>query len=313
MSAPPSVLFDAPGPRARRRARIFSWLSLLVFLVLAVLVVLRLDSTGQLVAERWAPLLWPADDQFPQVWERLLLGLRSTLLAAALAIVFSLVLGTAVTVVRLLLGRWGRMPVVALVEVLRGSPVVLLIFFTYAALPLTGFQPGNFWYLVIGLTLYNFVVIGEILRAGVAALSKGQAEAGLAIGLTPRQTLLLIQLPQAFRLMLPALISQLVVIVKDTSLAAIVLTNSSELLNTGEQVAQFLRNPLQTYTVIAAIYIIVNVLLGRLAIYTEQRLSRSSGDDAPAGDDEEAARLEANAPVADRGTSADPGTGSTSP
>ena len=297
MSAVPSVLYDAPGPKARRRARIFSVVSVLVFLVLLALVVLRLRSTGQLAPDRWSPYLWPGDDQFPAVWGQLRTGLTNTLLAAGLAIVFSLVLGTAVTVVRLLLGKYSRLPVVALVEVLRGSPVVILIFFSSRLLPQFGVDLSQLWYLVIGLTAYNFVVIGEILRAGVAALPTGQMEAGLAIGLTRRQTVLLIQLPQAFRLMLPALISQLVVVLKDTSLAALVLIGPQELLNTGERLAQFLRNPLQTYTVIAVLYIIVNTLLGRLATYAERRLSTSTGRGDPVAEEE--ARLEANAPGAD--------------
>jgi glutamate transport system permease protein len=277
MAPPPTVLYDAPGPRARRRARILSAVSLLVFAALLVLVALRLRETGQFEAERWAPLFWPADDSFPAVWRRLLEGLGTTLFAAGLAIAFSLVLGTLVTVVRLLLGRTARFPLVVLVEVLRGAPVVLLIFFAWRVLPQAGIHLSLLWYLVIGLTAYNFVVIGEILRAGIAALPRGQREAGLAIGLSRRQTLLLVQLPQGFRIMLPALISQLVVIVKDTSLAAIVLTGPQELLRTGGQIAEFLRNPLQTYLLVAALFIVVNSLLGRLAVVVEHRLSVSTG------------------------------------
>ena len=297
MSAPPSVLYDAPGPKARRRARTLSVVAVLVFLVLVVLVALRLQSTGQFAPQRWSPLFWPLDEQFPQVWTQIAIGIRNTLLAAGLAIIFSLVLGTAVTVLRLLLGRTSRLPVVAVVEVLRGSPVVILIFFSARVLPQVGVELSQLWYLVIGLTAYNFVVIGEILRAGVAALPKGQMEAGLAIGLTRRQTVLLIQLPQAFRLMLPALISQLVVVLKDTSLAALVLLGPQELLKSGERLANFLRNPLQTYVLIALLYITINTLLGKLATFVEHRFSTASGGGRP--DDEERTRLEANAPGGD--------------
>lgn len=295
MSAPPSVLYDAPGPRALRRARILSVVATLIFLVLVVLVVLRLNSTGQFAPELWSPLFWPLDEQFPQVWEQILTGIGYTLLAAALAITFSLVLGTAVTVVRLMLGRTSRLPVVALVEVLRGAPVVILIFFSARVLPQVGVELSQLWYLVIGLTAYNFVVIGEILRAGVAALPKGQMEAGLAIGLTRRQTVLLIQLPQAFRLMLPALISQLVVVLKDTSLAALVLLGPLELLKAGDRVANFLRNPLQAYFLVALIYIFLNTMLGKLATFAESRFSTASGG-GPSGD-EAATQFEANAPA----------------
>lgn len=294
MSAAPSVLYDAPGPRARRRARIISVVSVLAFLVLLGLAGLRLNETGQFEADRWAPLFWPGDDSFRPVWGQLRIGITNTLIAAALAIAFSLVLGTALTTVRLLLGRYSRLPLVLVAEVLRGAPVVILIFFAARVLPTLGVNLSQLWYLVIGLTAYNFVVIGEILRAGVSALPRGQREAGLAIGLTPRQTVLLIQMPQSFRLMLPALISQLVVIVKDTSLAAIVLLGPLELLNVGQRIRGFLDNPLQTFLLIALIYIILNSLLGRLATYTERRLSRDSGGGAGGAVDPDRASTMAN-------------------
>ncbi len=275
MSAVPSVLYDAPGPRARRRSRILSAISILALAVVLVLVVLQLRRQGQFDAELWSPLYWPGDDDFATAWGRIRVGVTNTLLAAALAITFSLVLGTALTTVRLLLGRRARLPVVLLAEVLRGAPVVVLIFFTYGILTANGVNIAPIWYLVIGLTLYNFVVIGEILRAGVSALPRGQREAGLAIGLTPRQTVLQIQMPQAFRLMLPALISQLVVIVKDTSLAALVLTGPNELLKVGNQLANFFDNRLQVYLLIAALFILINSLLGRLAVVVERRLGRA--------------------------------------
>ncbi len=291
MSAAPSVLYDAPGPRAIRRARIISVVSVLVFLVLLLLAGLRLNETGQFEADRWSPLFWPGDEQFRPVWDQIRIGITNTLLAAALAIAFSLALGTALTTVRLLLGRYSRLPVVLVAEVLRGAPVVVLIFFAARVLPSLGVDLSQRWYLVIGLTAYNFVVIGEILRAGVAALPRGQREAGLAIGLTPRQTVLQIQMPQAFRLMLPALISQLVVIVKDTSLAAVVLLGPLELLNVGKRIEGFLDNPLQTYLLIALLYILLNSLLGRLAVFTEKRLSRARGSQATTVDQDRASTM----------------------
>jgi len=288
MSAAPSVLYDAPGPRALRRARVLSVVSVLVLATLLVLAGLRLNETGQFEPERWSPLFWPGDESFASVWGQLRIGITNTLLAAALAIVFSLVLGVALTTARLLLGRYARLPLVLVAEVLRGAPVVILIFFAARVLPQFGVELSQRWYLVIGLTAYNFVVIGEILRAGVAALPRGQREAGLAIGLTPRQTVLQIQMPQAFRLMLPALISQLVVIVKDTSLAALILTGPLELLNAGKRIERFLDNPLQTYLLVALLYIVLNSLLGLLATYVDRRLGRARGGQAAPVDQDRA-------------------------
>lgn len=288
-----SVLYDAPGPRARRRSLVISVVAGLVLVGLLVLAGLRLHREGQFAPELWSPLLWPGDEQFMDVWRQLGRGVYYTLLAAALAITFSLVIGTAVTTTRLMLGRRGRMPLVVLVELLRGSPVVVLIFFAGKILPAFGVDLSNLWYLVIGLTLYNSVVIAEILRAGVAALPRGQAEAGLAIGMTRRQTMLVVQMPQAFRLMLPALISQLVVIVKDTSLAGLILTGPDELLRISERVFRFLDNPLQTYTVIALVYIVINLILSRLATFAERRLS-TARKGQPVTIDKDAAQMAAN-------------------
>ncbi|MFC5379824.1 ABC transporter permease subunit [Aquipuribacter nitratireducens] len=270
-----SVLYDAPGPRARRRSRIISVVSIAVILGLLAAAAWRLGQQGQFSPELWSPLFWPGDDDFVTVWGRVGTGIRNTLLAAAAAIALSLAIGVAVTTTRLMLGRGGRLPVVVLVELLRGTPVVVLIFFSGKILPALGVGLDTFWQLVIGLTLYNSVVIAEILRAGVAALPRGQREAGLAIGLTKRQTLLTIQMPQAFRLMLPALISQLVVIVKDTSLAGIILTGPEELLRIGEQLRNFFGNPLQVAILLIILFVTINVLLSRLATYVERKLSES--------------------------------------
>jgi glutamate transport system permease protein len=175
-------------------------------------------------------------------------------------------------VTRITARPWYRWLVVSVIELLRGVPVVMAIFFASRVLPEVGVDLSLLWYLVIGLTAYNSVVIGEIIRAGVAALPRGQTEAAYAIGLTRWGALRLILLPQAFRIMLPALISQLVVILKDTSLGAFI--SYEELLRRGSFAVQNLRNPLQLYLLIGALFISVNYGLGRLAVVVERRVSR---------------------------------------
>jgi glutamate transport system permease protein len=188
----------------------------------------------------------------------------------------------------MMLGRVGRVPVVAFIELFRGLPVIITIVFVWRAfeeldIDVTGVLPGDegLWYLVIGLTLYNSVIIAEILRAGVASLPSGQREAALAVGMTPRQAMTTVQLPQAFRIMLPALISQLVVILKDTSLVAL-LGFYLELLARGNQIARILDNPIQSLVVVGSIFILINYLLSRLATWLEHRLSHASGGTAAA-------------------------------
>jgi len=140
-------------------------------------------------------------------------------------------------------------------------------------LPELGLDLASLWYLVIGLTGYNAVIIAEIVRAGVASLPRGQTEAAYAIGLTRWQTMREVLLPQAVRVMLPALISQLVVVLKDTSLVA-VLGGYTELLRQGQLIIQNLGNPIQVFFVVALLFVVINYALSRLAVYVERRLSR---------------------------------------
>ena len=281
-----SVLYDEPGPRARRRALIGTVIAAVAILALLGVVISRLAEQGQFSMELWGPLIDPTNEAFAQVWELIFRGLQATVIAAILAIALSLIVGTTLGTLRMMVGRVVRVPLVAGIELFRGLPVVITIFYVYQVLPEVGidvsFLPGEngLWYLVIGLTLYNSVIIGEILRAGVASLPRGQGEAARAIGMTEWKVMRLILLPQAFRTMLPALISQLVVVLKDTSLAAI-LGLYIELLRRGNIIAQNLDNPIQTLFVVGLIFIAMNYGLSRLAVWTEKRLSRSGGPSRP--------------------------------
>jgi glutamate transport system permease protein len=274
-----AVLYDAPGPQARRRSLIGGIVATVVILIGAGVVAKRLSDKGQFSRELWGPIVDPGNEVFRDVWRLIGEGLLATLKAAALAIVFSLVVGALIGVGRLMLGRWTRIPLIGVMEVLRGLPVVITIYFASRVLPELGadlsFMPGGdgLWYLVIGQTAYNMVIIAEILRAGVLSLPSGQREAALAIGLTPGATMRLVLLPQAVRTMLPALISQVVVILKDTSLAA-VLGIYIELLRQGNLIALNLDNPIQILSVVAVIFILVNYGLSRLARWLEGRMRR---------------------------------------
>lgn len=276
-----STLYDVPGPRARRRALIGTVIALAAFAALAFAALRRLNAQGQLDGELWGPLLDPRNELFPRVWELLLTGLLATVASAAVAVVASLVIGTILGVARMRLVRPWRVAVVAWIELFRGLPVVITIVCVWRAFVELGIDleplPGNagFWYLVIGLTLYNSVVIAEILRAGVAALPRGQAEAAKAVGMRDGQIMRMIQLPQAFRSMLPAIISQLVVAVKDTSLVAVAGAFYIELLRRGNLLAQTLDNPIQTLTFVGAIFISLNYLLSRLTVTLERRVGRA--------------------------------------
>lgn len=276
-----SVLYDVPGPRARRRALIGTIVATVALLGLLGIAFKRLYDQGQFEMDLWGPLIDPGHDDFARVWELLGQGLLKTLASAAVAILLSLVVGTLLGVARMMLPGAARVPVVLWVELFRGLPVVVTIVLVsrvFIDLKIDiSWLPGvdGFWFLVIGLMLYNSVIIAEILRAGVASLPRGQGEAARAVGMQEHQVMSTVLLPQAFRTMLPALISQLVVALKDTSLVAIAGAFYIELLRQGNLLTLVFDNPIQTLTIVGVIYIVINYALSRLAVWTEKRLSRS--------------------------------------
>ncbi len=266
------VLYDVQGPKARRRVLIASVVGGLLVLGLLLLAGQRLAANEQLEYAKYEPFFTE-----PQLYERLLDGLVNTLKAAAYALVLATVLGILLAFGRLSHLWFIRLPSIAVVEFFRGVPLLLLIFFFYLAFPLAfGIELPALWSLVLGLTLYNGAVIAEIVRAGVLSIPKGQTEASYAMGLSRGQTLRLVLLPQAIRVMLPALISQLVVLLKDTSLGFVI--GFEELLRTGGQLVQVLDNPIQLYVAIALVYIVINYALSLVARWVESRQRHRTGD-----------------------------------
>ena len=267
MTAP--VLADALGPRARRRVRIASYGAGALLALLLVVAVRRLDDNGQLEWDKWEPLTqW-------SVIKFLLLGLWATIRAAAAGMILATVLGAGLALMRL--SRTGpvRWLATAWVEFFRGFPLLLLIFFAFFALPRYGVAMSPFRALVLALSLYNGAMLGEIFRAGILSLDRGQSEAGYAVGLGYWGTMFYIVVPQAARRMLPSIISQLVTLLKDTSLGFVI--TYEELLRRSRSTGEYFKNPLQTTVAIALIYIAVNYTLSRLAQRLETRQRRRYG------------------------------------
>jgi glutamate transport system permease protein len=296
MSAP-SVLYDAPGPKARVRNTVYSVVFLAVLAVVAWFVYSALNDKGQLTAKMWTPFVDGT------TWtEYLIPGLGTTLLAAVLAIVIALPVGAVFGIARLSEHRWIRVPAGVLVELFRAIPVLMLMLF------------ANFFYVwytdidsdirplfavVTGLVLYNGSVLAEIVRAGISSLPRGQAEAAYALGLRKTQTMLTILLPQAVTVMLPAIVSQLVVVVKDTALGSTILS-FSDLLSNYRILSANYGNTIPTLIVIGLIYVVVNWVVTKLAAMLEQRMSRRGRSAArPAGPASTTAIPMADLPVAD--------------
>jgi glutamate transport system permease protein len=260
-----SVLYDVPGPKARRVSLVGSVIGVVLIAALLAWAVMTLAQQGIFQAQRWA-IFGQAD-----VWTLLANGMLATLSAAAIAAVIAFPLGLLLCLMRISDVAWIRVPTRILLEFLRGMPVVLMMLFV-----LLVFATSSFIAVVAGLVLYNAAIFAEIIRAGIQSLPRGQREAGLAIGLTSFQSRLTIELPQAIRRMLPSLVAQLVVLLKDTSLGYIVAYG--ELLRAVQVMADFLGPQFlfPVFFVAAAIYIAINLAVSRLAIWIERHGSKKA-------------------------------------
>lgn len=267
-----SVLYDEPGPRAKRRNVLISVAFFALLALLAWFVWDAMDEKNQL---EWA--LWKPFTQ-SEAWTTYLLpGLGNTLKAAALAMVIALPLGAFFGISRLSDHRWVRGPAASVIEFFRAIPVLLLMLFAneaYDRWANVTTEQRQLYAVVTGLVLYNASVLAEVVRAGILALPKGQSEAAKAIGLRKGQTMRTILLPQAVTAMLPAIVSQLVVIVKDTALGGVMI-GFTELLNSRGTLAANYANPIASFIVVAIIYIVLNFILTSFASWLEKRLRRS--------------------------------------
>jgi len=269
-----NLLFDAPGPKARMRHRILTVLGLALAAVIAWLVLAKMKDAGQLDGALWKPFVTDGE-----LWrEYLLAGLINTLKAAALSVVFAAIFGIVFGMGRLSSNLVIRFVSGVVVEFFRSVPVLLMMIFLFFGY----FGPQEFpsastsslAAVVLALTLYNGSVIAELVRSGVFSLPKGQREAGLSVGLSESSTLRTVLLPQALTAMLPALISQFVVILKDTALG--VQITYPDLLNTASQIGSRYSNTVPAYVVIGLIFVLLNYLLTLVASRVEKKI-RSKG------------------------------------
>ncbi|MZD09214.1 ABC transporter permease subunit [Streptomyces sp. SID5785] len=273
-----SVLYDAPGPRARTRNRIYTVVGSLAILGLIAFAIYRMNEKGQLAPEVW--------NIFNNAGVRTNIrdGVLTTLQVFAVAGALSLVLGLLLAVARLSDHKAVSWCATGFIELFRAIPLLITIyalwvlFLTYKEnLGVFG-ESSGFWALVIGLSVYNGCVQAEVIRAGVNAVPRGQVEAAYALGLRKSQVMTMLQLPQAVRAMLPTMISQLVVTLKDTSLGYVI--TYTELLYTARQMANNIivngDNPITAVViVVGAIYIAMCLALSGLATWIERRGRRT--------------------------------------
>ena len=270
-----AVLFDVPGPRARRRYLLLTVLFAALLLAIVLWSVRKLSAEGVLSAQVFNDTFQNTNVAF------LLEGFVATLKAAGLAIAGAIVFGAVFAIGRLSDHRVLRWPCAAVIEFFRAVPLLLLIIGIWFAFKDT---IGTLASLVAALILYNGSVLAEVFRAGINAVPRGQSEAAYALGMRKSQVMPIVLMPQAVRFMLPAIVSQCVIVLKDTSLGYVILYG--EAVRYARRVAQFVGDgALLTYITVALVFIVINYGLSKLAAYLERRLARRgqhSTDEAPA-------------------------------
>lgn len=274
------MLFDAPGPRARRLHHVLTGVGLLLVAGLAWVVYLRLEEKNQLTQERWSWVLTSA------AWTNYLVpGMWDTVRAAAIAIVVSMALALLLAMARMSELAPLRWAAGIFVEFFRAVPVLIMMLFTFFYLSIQQVTPSHlnpFIGVIVGLVAYNSAVLCEVIRNGVASLPQGQREAGLSIGLSPSQVRRSILIPQALTAMMPTLISQVIVITKDSALGYLILY--PELVTRARQLGSSEAATLPAYAVVAVLFILINYALSKLAELVESRQRRRARSSAGKGD-----------------------------
>ncbi|HJW48132.1 MAG TPA: amino acid ABC transporter permease [Candidatus Limnocylindria bacterium] len=207
------------------------------------------------------PDTWPmfAD---PAIWGFFFEGLRETIYISLVSVALSFVVGLLFALGRLSRKLWIRWPSIFYIESVRALPVLLLIVYfgikgSDLFRPIFGpdFDLSRFWAGVLGLSMYTSAVLAEIIRAGIVSLPRGQTEAARALGLSHAQTMRSVILPQALRLMVPAMMAQLTTVIKDTSLVGTI--GVFELLKQGRTIYTQFFNPIEVLLIVATIYFVI--------------------------------------------------------
>lgn len=256
------ILFGAPSPQARKITQVVSLIAAAGLIALAAGVVWRFHSAGQLEARFWEFFAWPT------TWAFLAKGLLGTLASSAMAAVIALSLGLVLLAGRLARPRIVRWPSIAVIEFLRGTPTLLLIYVCFLVLPAAGIKLGTYWMLTLPIGLSTAAVVAEVYRAGVLAVPRGQTDAARSLGLTEVQVFRFAVFPQALRYIVPALVAQLVIVVKDTTFGYIV--TYGELMQNAKVLIANYHALVPVYLVVAVLYCLVNYAISRAS----SRLSR---------------------------------------
>ena len=270
------------GMTRRQRAKYFRWIQYAIGII--ILIVIAFLADWKAFANAFLNVQ-VALKMFPEV---ITTGLKNTLIYTVLAFIFGFVLGVIIALMRLSSVRVYRVLGGAYVELFRGLPSLLVLFLVALGIPraFPGFQfPGGFYgQVMVGLGLTAAAYMAETIRAGIQAVPKGQVEAAYALGMRKSAVMRIVQLPQAIKIMTPAIISQCIVALKDTSLGYIIVAPG--LTYAGRQIWREFDNHLQVALVLGAIYIILNLCLEQLGRFAQRRLTESRTVQGDAGADD---------------------------
>ena len=259
------LLYEPPGPAARKRISVLTWFALAAFAVLAALVIRQFAVTGQLDARYWSFFARAT------TWRFLGEGLLTTLEAAVTGAGIAFALGFLMMRGKLRKNRPLRFISTVLIEFTRGVPTLLFIYFFFLVVPQTGWKLSAFWKITLPCAISACGVVAEALRSGVNAVPRGQTEAALSLGLTDTRLFYKVAFPQAIRFVIPSLIAELVIVLKDTTFAYIV--TCADLMQNAKVLISNYDAMLSVYLVVAVLYILINYLLNRLS----DRLAAGSG------------------------------------
>ncbi|MCH5261349.1 MAG: amino acid ABC transporter permease [Lachnospiraceae bacterium] len=252
------ILYEAPGPKTRRYIAVATVISLIALTALLVVIVRQFYITGQLSAKYWSIFTRYT------TWRFLGRGLAGTVKVALMSSVVTFAAG-----LLLMLGRISRSRILrglstVLIEITRGIPTLLFIYFFFLLAPQFGLKLPAFWKIVLPVSISAAGVVAEVLRSGVNAVPKGQTEAAVSLGMRSGSVFFKIVFPQGFRYVIPALIAEIVIVLKDTTFAYVV--NYADLMQNAKVLISNYDALLSVYLVAAVIYIIINYLLNKLSV-----------------------------------------------
>lgn len=268
------MLYEAPGPKAQRRIRLFTVLALLLLAAFLAVIIRQFAVTGQFAEKYWA--------FFTKLttWRFLGEGLLTTLEAALTGSLIAFALGFLLMRGKLRRNHVIRTVSTALIEFTRGVPTLLFIYFFFLVVPKTGWKPSAFWKITLPCAISACGVVAEALRSGVNAVPKGQTEAALSLGLTETRLFYRVVFPQAFRFVIPSLIAELVIVLKDTTFAYIV--TCADLMQNAKVLISNYDAMLSVYLVVAVIYILINYLLNKVSDSLALKLRRTPAEGSKA-------------------------------